>query len=173
MGIDKHLRILLGCIALAACSAAHAISIEVVPPNPGYFEPVHLRVTMDRPPLINPYGEFVRDARVSMVATTILVGLQTFRELGSGGPTDIFLGRFPAGAYTVQLSGSSTVTAQFIVRDRAWTTSHNISGDIPVADVNGLWWAPDEPGWGVSITHGPADLLATWFTHDANGQPQW
>jgi hypothetical protein len=167
MRIDKHVRILLGCLLVAACGVTRAMDIQVVPPNPGYFEPVHLRVHI---PAEMFYNDYVRDAQVSMSGTKIVVNLQTFQELRGDNITDIFLGRLPAGSYTVEVatSRSSPIAIPFAV------TSRPSSDNTHVADVNGLWWAPDEPGWGVSIAHGPqTDLVATWFTQGPDRQPEW
>jgi len=47
---------------------------------------------------------------------------------------------------------------------------------FPERNVHGIWWASPantEPGWGLSITHHGASLFVTWFTYDADGNPQW
>lgn len=44
----------------------------------------------------------------------------------------------------------------------------------PLEDYTGMWFNPDEPGWGVSIVQNAANrVFATWYTHDANNQPMW
>jgi hypothetical protein len=44
----------------------------------------------------------------------------------------------------------------------------------PLDDYSGLWWDPDEPGWGVSVVQTPDNrVFAAWFTFDAQSQPTW
>jgi hypothetical protein len=183
MGIDKHLRILLGCILVIACDAARAIDIEIVPAQPSYFEPVHLK-------MIFPMGFFssqryLRDARVRMSGTTIFVDALVYPEImGPATTHHVFLGRLPAGTYTVkvftngsleQVAPFTDLSTQFTVGSRPGSDLRELArGEYPVADLNGLWSVPEEPGWGVSFATGPTiDLVATWFTFDSSGQPEW
>ena len=45
----------------------------------------------------------------------------------------------------------------------------------PVSDPNyqGLWWNPDESGWGINFAHQGDIIFATWFTYDVAGKPWW
>jgi lysyl endopeptidase len=44
----------------------------------------------------------------------------------------------------------------------------------PLDDYSGLWFDPDEPGWGLSIMQDAQDrVLATWFAYDAESRPTW
>jgi hypothetical protein len=37
-----------------------------------------------------------------------------------------------------------------------------------------LWWTPEEPGWGVSITHHTSGVaFVAWYTYDSAGKPKW
>jgi CubicO group peptidase (beta-lactamase class C family) len=40
-------------------------------------------------------------------------------------------------------------------------------------DLSGLWWQPEQPGWGLSIAMQGGRPLPAWYTYDAAGQPQW
>ena len=40
-------------------------------------------------------------------------------------------------------------------------------------NYQGLWWNPDEPGWGVSIAHQGDILFASWFTYDVDTGGMW
>lgn len=40
-------------------------------------------------------------------------------------------------------------------------------------NYTGLWWKPDEAGWGLSIAHQGDALFPVWYTFDRNGQPTW
>jgi hypothetical protein len=46
-------------------------------------------------------------------------------------------------------------------------------GATPGSNYQGLWWNPNESGWGVNLTHQADTLFATWFTYDANGKGLW
>ena len=36
-----------------------------------------------------------------------------------------------------------------------------------------LWWNPNEPGWGINVTHQGNVIFATLFTYDATGKGVW
>jgi hypothetical protein len=42
-----------------------------------------------------------------------------------------------------------------------------------VPNYQGLWWNPDESGWGINFAHQGDIIFATWFTYDAAGKPWW
>lgn len=47
---------------------------------------------------------------------------------------------------------------------------------VPVAAVasyQGLWWNPNESGWGMSVTQHNNMIFAAFYTYDQNGQPVW
>lgn len=37
----------------------------------------------------------------------------------------------------------------------------------------GTWSQPDQPGWGLSISHQGEVLFALWYTYAADGRPEW
>jgi alpha-tubulin suppressor-like RCC1 family protein len=39
--------------------------------------------------------------------------------------------------------------------------------------LSGLWWNPDESGWGIDFTQRRDVVFAAWFTYDATGNPAW
>lgn len=39
--------------------------------------------------------------------------------------------------------------------------------------LTGLWWNPDESGWGMSLTQQGTTVFAAWYTYDATGKPVW
>ena len=49
------------------------------------------------------------------------------------------------------------------------------SGEAVVAPANyqGLWWNPNESGWGINFAHQGDTIFATWFTYDRDGKPWW
>jgi len=44
----------------------------------------------------------------------------------------------------------------------------------PLDDYAGLWFDPEEPGWGLSIVQDTAGhVFATWYAYDAESRPTW
>ena len=39
--------------------------------------------------------------------------------------------------------------------------------------LSGLFWNPNESGWGIDFTQRGADIFAAWYTYDASGNPKW
>ena len=39
--------------------------------------------------------------------------------------------------------------------------------------LSGLWWNPDESGWGIHLTQRDNTVFAAWFTYDPVGAPRW
>jgi hypothetical protein len=39
--------------------------------------------------------------------------------------------------------------------------------------LSGLWWNPNESGWGMSLTQRGTTIFAAWFTYGGNGKPKW
>lgn len=44
---------------------------------------------------------------------------------------------------------------------------------VPSGRLQGLWWNPQEPGWGINFAHQGDIVFATWFTYDVTGRPTW
>ncbi len=43
----------------------------------------------------------------------------------------------------------------------------------PATNYQGLWWNPQESGWGINFAHQGDIIFATWFTYDTQGKPWW
>jgi hypothetical protein len=41
------------------------------------------------------------------------------------------------------------------------------------AALSGLWWNPNEPGWGISFTQRRNVVFGAWYTYDSTGKPKW
>lgn len=167
------LTILLAAATLSSPSAFATIgSLTIIPSQPRYMEPVYVR--LQKPPL-SPYPAWY-GASVSMTNNAIKVEVLGLPDLGQA-TFDVYLGRFPAGTYTVDAkeqveSGGPPATVQFTVPPPPPTGSY--PGTRPHVEPTGLWWNSAEPGWGVSVVEGATgDIFATWFTYDASGQPTW
>ena len=47
-----------------------------------------------------------------------------------------------------------------------------ITARIPAA-LSGLFYNPNESGWGINFTQRGSNVFAAWYTYDANGNPKW
>lgn len=41
------------------------------------------------------------------------------------------------------------------------------------SSLTGLWWNPNESGWGMSLTQQGTTVFVAWYTYDSNGKPVW
>jgi len=139
----------------------------VIPAAPRYMEPVYLRISPGALTGSNGYG-----ATASMAGNKITVQFYALPEIGQY-DYDVELGRFPAGTYSVEVTGALTIAAtQFTVSAATPPTSH--PGNIPAVNYSDFWWRPEESGWGLAIQQGATNLLfAAWFVYDAMGKPVW
>ena len=170
--------------ALLAPLAAEADSImgpsAIVPASPVPFEVVNLRMRVDScaftPALVS----------VQTVANVIQVWVDDNVACSPAGPpmdVDIRLGAYPAGTYdveTVLIHNTLTGPARFVSERLRFTVTpvpvigNSISRRFPLADYNGLWWNPQEPGWGLSIHQSASDrLFGSLYVYDAGGRAQW
>ena len=39
--------------------------------------------------------------------------------------------------------------------------------------LSGLWWNPNESGWGIAVTQRRNIVFAAWYTYDSAGNPKW
>lgn len=44
---------------------------------------------------------------------------------------------------------------------------------LVLSGLTGLWWNPNESGWGMSLTQRGSVNFAAWYTYDASGKPTW
>ncbi|MDH5263551.1 MAG: hypothetical protein OEX21_02255 [Betaproteobacteria bacterium] len=155
-------------LAFAFTSIAYADALSIVPANPRYLEPVHVRIAPGSTLL------HIQGAQVRMTATAIEVQYQAVIDTGPAPAFDVMLGRFPTGTYEVVVKGSPDVVAstQFTVGAAPMPgTSGQAS---PAAHYTDLWWNSRESGWGLGIVQGPTNLIfATWFAYDTAGRPVW
>ena len=152
--------------AVAAVLSASVSAHSILPAQPRYLQPVYLRYL----PGVLAYTS-VQGVQVSMQGSAILVNIQSTHcsDLCSEGiGTDVELGRFPAGSYTVIVKENSDPPISL-----AFTVPGPTS-PLDLIDHSALWWAPSEPGWGLGVWHGPTDIVfATWSVYDASGNPTW
>jgi len=183
MHLAKSLANLLAVVgAVLAPSAAEAQSFKgpatIVPAAPQAFDTVSLRIPVDSC-AFDRYGVVVAKA-----GSAIQVQLEENIACSPPGPTvahDLRLGAYPPGTYDVEAVGNyNTVNGrtqqvlqrlQFTVLPRAQVRFPRYN---PLADYTGMWWTPQESGWGLSIHQASVDtLFGTLFVYDAQGRAQW
>jgi len=52
-----------------------------------------------------------------------------------------------------------------------------LAGESPAAQLpdvlSGIWWNPNESGWGIHLAHRKDTVFAAWYTYDGVGQARW
>jgi len=48
----------------------------------------------------------------------------------------------------------------------------SVGANLPGA-LSGLWWNPNESGWGIHFTQRGNNTFAAWYTYDTSGNPKW
>jgi len=151
------------------------LASTLVPAQPTSFETVILRRTTDACNF-NP-----ATVKVAMKANVITVDHEGDNCSPPGAPivADIQLGALPAGDYRVdvwqyaRLSTMPAETLTFQVRDPVQIAIFPPPAR-PLTDYTGLWYNPQESGWGLSLHQG-----ATWvmfgllFVYDGGNRPEW
>jgi alpha-tubulin suppressor-like RCC1 family protein len=51
-------------------------------------------------------------------------------------------------------------------------SASTVTPNLPGA-LSGLWWNPNESGWGIAFTQRRNVVFAAWYTYDASGNPKW
>mgnify|MGYP002783572387 CR=1 FL=1 len=64
-------------------------------------------------------------------------------------------------------SGAHEYHSDFIHR-----TAHFFEAQLK-RNLAGLYFKPDEPGWGLSLAHQGDAIFPTWYTYDSNGRAVW
>lgn len=84
-----------------------------------------------------------------------------FTAAGAGTLTYTYNGRSVTKSITRQLF-KAPPECTWSAFDRSWETN-----------FQDLWYNPNEPGWGVNVTHQQNTLFATIFTYAPNGEGMW
>jgi len=165
--VPPLIRILWIAAGLLAGNVWAQTTAYVLPTAPRYMEPVYLRISPGAFTGKNGYG-----ATASMSGNKITVQFYALPEIGQY-DYDVELGRFPAGTYSVEVTGALTIPeVQFTVAPSATPSSH--PGNIPAVNYSDFWWDAAESGWRLAIQQGPTnELFAAWFAYDAMGKPVW
>ncbi|MEP6941846.1 MAG: hypothetical protein ABI981_02855 [Betaproteobacteria bacterium] len=163
------LRLLFAAACLLAGNVWAQNTMSVIPAVPRYMEPVYLRISPGAFSGRNGYG-----ATASMSGNKITVRFFAVIDIGQY-DYDVELGRFPAGTYSVEVTGALTIPqVEFTVAASAIPSQLTQPGDVPAVNYSDFWWNEAESGWGLSIQQGPTNkLFAAWFVYDATGKPVW
>jgi subtilase family serine protease len=54
-----------------------------------------------------------------------------------------------------------------------WSTGTTGTAASLPGPLSGLWYNPNESGWGIGFTQRRNIVFATWFTYDSSGNPKW
>lgn len=84
----------------------------------------------------------------------------------------------PAGTVNLAFTDTNTGTMTFTINGvngaKAITRQIFASGTTPAtADYSGIWWNPNESGWGMALQRQKDMNFATIYTYDASGNPTW
>jgi hypothetical protein len=162
-------------VAATLAFAAPTTAMTLVPPQPSTFDAVNARLTVDS-------CEFPAWlVRVTLASNVFRITQQSRVSCSPPGApqvADIRLGTLPSGDYRVELYrgpeaiGTPAETLAFTVRERAGTSVNPLP--LPFTDYTGVWWNPQESGWGLSLHQSGAHLMVgAWFVYNSNGQPEW
>jgi hypothetical protein len=155
--------------------ATPALAITLIPAQPSAFDPVSIRITVDSCAFVPS------TVRVNLVSNTFRVTQQPNACLvaGTPEPAEIRLGTLPTGDYRVDLYGGSQPTGTpaeslaFTVRDRPEIAVFP-PPTRPIADYSGMWWVPQQSGWGLVLQQSPSNaMFGTLFVYGGNGQAEW
>ena len=161
-------------LPLLLLAAGAASASQVMPASPVPFETVNLRTVVDSCAFVPS------TVRVNMVGDTLRVTQVLNQCFAPGMPTtvDIRLGAFPVGNYKVELYPGAESAGS------PERLSFNVAGLVepavfppptrPLTTYTGLWYAPSESGWGISLTQHPlGGIFGTWYVYDASNRPEW
>lgn len=99
--------------------------------------------------------------------------------------TLLSLGKLPAGSYDVKVintffdsSGALIPNSQVTtLQERLTINARSVAANT---SLNGVWYDPNEPGWGMTITENNNTAFVTWYAYIANqsfntgvGNPFW
>lgn len=108
-------------------------------------------------------------------------GIETTRATLPFVPGKAIVGKTPTksdGSYSVPYAPPSAdpfkIQAEFPGDDTLWPAIGVVGGNLPATtNFQGLWWKPDESGWGINFAHQGDQIFATWYTYDTQGKAWW
>ena len=161
-------------LALAGAFLALPAASRIVPAEPTAFELVNLRMTVDS------CAFAPSTVRVRAEGATLKVTQQPNNCLVPGTPqiADVQLGALAPGLYRVEVYSNPAGTGEAEVH--AFQVRELVEIAVfpppprPLTSYSGMWWSPQESGWGLALVQGVSHaLLGTWFVYGSGGQPEW
>jgi hypothetical protein len=163
-------------IAIAlALAALPASASQILPAEPIAFELVNLQLLTDSCAFVPS------TVRVRAVGSTLQVTQQPNQCFAPGaiGFAKVRLGSLAPGQYTVEVYGSTNTstapleTLRFEVRERPEIAVFP-PPTRPLTDYTGLWWNPQESGWGLSLHQSATDVVfGALFVYGPARDPEW
>lgn len=170
--ISTFSKLQLVIAAFGLCPVFGLAQLSIEPTGPRAQETVLLRVPTS---LTGP--TIFGSSEVSMASNKISVSLraQPFSPPPAQPPiTEIVLGQFPVGAYTVEFFMKDSLPGGVIASMQFNVAGANEGALTPRANYTDIWWNSAESGYGLSITqHINNKLFALWFVYGADGKAVW
>ena len=69
-------------------------------------------------------------------------------------------------------TGLGSIDVTKLLANWSAATSPGTTANSP-GPLSGLWYNPNESGWGIGFTQRRNIVFATWFTYDNSGNPKW
>ena len=79
------------------------------------------------------------------------------------------------GSTSSQMISSGTYEGAVSVDGTSSCSGALLTGAAPNSPsaLTGLWWNPNESGWGVAFTQRRNVVFGAWYTYDSTGKPKW
>ena len=159
-------------LLIALAPLAQAQEARIVPADPVQFERVALRQTVDDC-AFDP-----ATVRVGMEANVIHVEHTPRPCFAPGQPAvvDIQLGAFPIGDYRVEVAIAGQPADARLEFEVAGLVQPAVfpPPPAPLDNYSGIWWYPQESGWGLSLHQGRLNTLAgSIYVYDDGQNPVW
>ncbi|MDP4029915.1 MAG: hypothetical protein Q8P42_13250 [Gallionella sp.] len=55
----------------------------------------------------------------------------------------------------------------------AVTAGYTLNTSTAPSPLTGLWWNPEESGWGLSLSQQGPIIFVAWYTYNQDGEPDW
>jgi len=72
-----------------------------------------------------------------------------------------------------EMIGAGRMQSVLTIPDPNSTVTSSGSCNVAAAQYTGLWWNPNESGWGMNVTQHGSIVANAMYTYDQNGQPTW
>lgn len=171
----KSLAFAAATLALAANLPALAAS-TIVPAQPSAFDPVNLRMTVDSCTFVPATVNVVAEGAVLKVTQHLNNCLQP----GPEQVVDVRLGTLAPGDYRVEVYATPRSDDVAPVETLRFTVLPRAEAAVfppfprPLTDYSGVWYNPEQSGWGLSLTQSPSHaVFGALFVYGGNNQPLW